>query len=98
MEGNNGSVCSLYGNNKVFIEFVSEHGDVPLITANENKLQNIDSSLDGRVNVEIIELTKGTKEDVECSAQGICMENTGICACVDGFFSSNGDVKSSGET
>jgi hypothetical protein len=97
MEGNNGSVCSLYGNNKVFIEFVSEHGDVPLLIANEVQLQNIDSSLDNQVNVEITEITKGTKEDLECSAQGICMENTGICACVDGFFSSNGDVKTPGE-
>ena len=39
----------------------------------------------------------GTKEDIECSGQGICQETTGICSCIAGFQSSNGNIDAAGE-
>ena len=41
--------------------------------------------------VNVTEVTKGTKEDVECSANGICNREIGICACLDGFASGADD-------
>ena len=38
-----------------------------------------------------VKVTKGTKEDVECSANGICNREVGICACLDGFASGADD-------
>jgi hypothetical protein len=34
---------------------------------------------------------KGTRENLECSGRGACDEATGICACFDGFQSSDGN-------
>lgn len=41
-------------------------------------------------------LCAGTKEDEECSGQGMCSEATGQCACFEGFGSSNGTVGAPG--
>jgi len=73
----NQSICSKFGQ-QLTVEFVSEHGDVPLLY--------IDAShLDQPVN--ITETTKGTKEDVECAGTGICNSEIGQCSCLDGFYS-----------
>ena len=66
--------------------FVSEHGDLPLLVVTEND----DLRHDAVVNV--TEVTKGTKEDVECSANGICNREIGICSCLDGFASGADDA------
>jgi hypothetical protein len=41
--------------------------------------------------------TAGTKEDVECSGQGVCDEDTGQCGCFEGFGSSDGTWDNPGE-
>jgi hypothetical protein len=39
----------------------------------------------------------GTKEEVECSGQGMCDEHLGQCTCFEGFGSSNGTIDNPGE-
>ena len=41
--------------------------------------------LAGQVNVS--ELKKGTKEDLECAQHGLCDRAAGRCECLDGMFS-----------
>ena len=72
----NASICGL--DNDVTIEFVSERGDLPLLL-----LDPLD--LAGQVNVS--EVKKGTKEDLECAQQGLCDRVAGRCECLDGMFS-----------
>jgi hypothetical protein len=42
-------------------------------------------------------LPAGTKEEVECSGQGMCDEYRGQCTCFEGFGSSNGTIDNPGE-
>ncbi|KAH8051036.1 hypothetical protein JL722_11073 [Aureococcus anophagefferens] len=79
----NASVCG--PGQRVYVEFLSEHGDLPLLVVSEA------DDLRHDVVVNVTEVTKGTKEDVECSANGICNREIGICACLDGFASGADD-------
>ena len=79
----NASVCG--PGQRVYVEFLSEHGDLPLLVVSEA------DDLRHDVVVNVTEVTKGTKEDVECSANGICNREVGICACLDGFASGADD-------
>ena len=72
----------------VYIEFLTEFGDLPMLTANLHALTHTYFSLS--------EYLKGTKEDVECSRKGVCNPATGRCRCVNGYSSSNGTVTSPG--
>ena len=74
--------------NSVNIEFLTEYGDVPLLTATLTSLTYTAFTL--------TETQKGTKEDVECSRMGTCNPSTGRCACVGAFSSSNGSVTTPG--
>uniref|UniRef100_A0A7S3JTR5 EGF-like domain-containing protein n=1 Tax=Aureoumbra lagunensis TaxID=44058 RepID=A0A7S3JTR5_9STRA len=73
----NQTVCK-QGGQYVIIEFISERGDLPLLYID-------DSELTGETN--ITEVIKGTREDVECSAAGVCNREIGICNCLDGHYS-----------
>ncbi|KAH8074190.1 hypothetical protein JL720_10748 [Aureococcus anophagefferens] len=86
----NASVCG--PGQRVYVEFLSEHGDLPLLVVSEAD----DLRHDAVANV--TEVTKGTKEDVECSANGICNREIGICACLDGFASGADDGEPSAPT
>lgn len=77
----------------IFIEFLGEFGDLPLMKVDATYLDG----LDGGTFVEISEYQQGTKEDVECSQLGICNPKTGQCTCVEGYGSSNGTVYGQGE-
>ena len=44
------------------------------------------------ITLNISEWRKGTKENVECSGNGLCNRDVGVCNCLDGFASSS-DVK-----
>ena len=70
------------------IEFLSEYGDVPMLTMGVDYLS--DSSV-----FKINQVVRGTKEDLECSQQGICNSDTGQCFCMPGFTSSD-DSESGG--
>lgn len=83
---NTHTVCN--SSSPVYIEFLSEFGDVPM-------LKGVISSLT-HTSFSITEYQKGTKEDVECSRRGICDDTKGICSCFPGFSSSNGTIDAIG--
>ncbi|KAJ8605581.1 hypothetical protein CTAYLR_000006 [Chrysophaeum taylorii] len=78
---NNNSNATLCASDQyVTVEFESERGDLPpLVVVDATNLAG------GTVN--ITEVTKGTKGDLECAAAGICNREIGQCACLDGFYS-----------
>ena len=75
------SVCGRW-NMTMNVEFTTEHGDIPLMSVSHGRVWS--------GNIKVFETVKGTKEDVECSARGICNRDVGVCNCFDGFYSSNG--------
>eukprot|EP00607_Mallomonas_marina_P002978 CAMPEP_0182432722 /NCGR_PEP_ID=MMETSP1167-20130531/58449_1 /TAXON_ID=2988 /ORGANISM="Mallomonas Sp, Strain CCMP3275" /LENGTH=629 /DNA_ID=CAMNT_0024620567 /DNA_START=383 /DNA_END=2272 /DNA_ORIENTATION=- len=94
----NATICNYYNNTKVYIEFVWDFGDLPLLTVDRTNLQDMYSNnLQNEYLVNITEFQKGTKQDIECSGVGVCNEKTGQCACADGFQSSNGTLTQPGE-
>lgn len=87
----------------VLIEFLTEHGDLPMLRADVSKLDMngeyvFDSFYTGNFMLNITEYQRGTTQDVECSGTGICDTKEGRCHCMEGFFSSNGSVYAPGET
>jgi hypothetical protein len=98
----NTSVCAVFQNYTAYIEFLTETGDLPLLAFDVTDLQAIHAFADKtfwgdqRV-MNITEVQKGTKEDVECSGQGTCSESTGQCACFAGYQSSNGTTYGPGD-
>jgi len=85
------------------VEFTTELGDLPLMTSTVTNLGG------GTVTVTehqkgiqmcvyaIVVRFAGTKTDLECSAQGICDEETGVCGCMEGYTSSDGSFDAPGE-
>lgn len=74
-------LCTFDGRIDVFIEFLSEYGDLPLLQLGVNTLNS------GYI-FNIRQEQLGTKEDLECSQNGICSAETGQCTCMEGFVSS----------
>jgi hypothetical protein len=92
-------LCTTDGSNYAHIEFETEHGDLPLMTATvvESSVNilytlNNQGARGGVGTVTITEHLKGTKEDVECSGQGLCDQDSGRCDCLEGYSSSNGTI------
>ena len=84
------TICNEHGDNDVYITFLTEHGNLPLL-----KLHSTDPAFSNQQPasyVNIYQHVKGTKEDVECGAMGVCDQSRGICECVQGYLSSNGTV------
>lgn len=67
-----------------YVEFYSPTSDVPMITVTAENLDDF----------AITEFKKGNKEWAECSLRGVCDHETGLCACVNGFASSDGQGNS----
>lgn len=90
-------ICTVFGNYSVHIEFMTEYGDLPLLIPHIRNLQLTHPSVSHGLIVNVTEVRRGTKDDLECSAMGICDENTGICNCFRGFLSSNGSLSAAGD-
>eukprot|EP01034_Spumella_vulgaris_P022370 gene22370-28492_t len=96
----NHSVCNVFDNITIYIEFLGEFGDLPLLQTDVRGIQNVGFGLSlysGNFVMNITEYQKGTKFDLECSAQGLCDEDVGVCSCFEGFGSSNGTLVAPGE-
>ncbi len=74
------------------IEFLTEHGSLPLIVVDASNLSLSDSLTPGEVSV--IQTSVGTKKNVECSGRGICDELNGRCNCFVGYQSGDGQGNS----
>lgn len=79
VDGDPDSLCLAAGN-QFIITFLTEHGDLPMIT---KAAENIQSFV-------ITEHRPGEKENKECSGRGLCDHSTGQCECFPGYGSSNG--------
>jgi len=79
------SLCTSDGSNEVMVTFLTELGDVPMLSLTQSQSDGVTTS------ISIVESTKGTKEDLECSDLGHCDRITGLCTCFSGFSSSDGD-------
>ncbi|CAM9423451.1 unnamed protein product, partial [Choristocarpus tenellus] len=62
------------------VEFLTELGNVPLISVSVTDVDTVD----------IFEYQAGTKEYVECSFKGLCDYELGECRCFPGYGSSDG--------
>ena len=76
------TACSSSGT-YIHIGFLSNYGDLPLMTATNSLTGGSDS-------VVVMETRKGKKENEECSMHGECNRDVGLCKCFDGWRSSNG--------
>lgn len=61
------------------VTFISNLGDVPLMTTQPA--------------FNVSETVKGTKEEDACANRGYCDYSTGLCMCLEGYGSSDGDGK-----
>mmetsp|Transcript_93892 Transcript_93892/g.268862 ORF Transcript_93892/g.268862 Transcript_93892/m.268862 type:complete len:539 (-) Transcript_93892:101-1717(-) len=73
-----------WSNNTIQVEFLTELGDVPLMRAFAYTQY---TGLGESINT--TEYRKGTKENVECNARGICDRTQGRCTCLSGFNTSD---------
>lgn len=94
---NGNSVCSVGSSTTTSIQFVTEHGDLPPITADTSNLHDSSTGANGLLEIftdgegsGMETSMKGTTEDAECSNRGICDRGTGVCQCFDGYSSSDG--------
>jgi len=80
----NGTGCN------IDISFGSELTNVPLLQYN---VRGTDSDSDGFEDetLDITVITEGSRTELECSGNGVCNRDTGLCECFYGFTSSDGD-------
>ena len=72
-------LCTTAGT-RFLVEFLSPTGDVPNIQVTKDSIAILDQK----------ETVKGTKEYAPCSNRGLCDYESGLCTCVVGFVSSDG--------
>lgn len=78
----------------VFIQFLSEYGDLPNLIPDVTLLT--DTATGHVTYINVTEIRKGTKEDQECSGQGVCDHSTGVCTCSPYYESSDGSIFNAG--
>jgi hypothetical protein len=79
--GSTTSACSAGAGTDINIAFMIS-GNLPTITSDVTYLTG------GTITHSVV--TEGTTEEIECSGQGKCNRETGVCACFKGFMSSDG--------
>jgi len=76
----------------VDVEFKTELGDLPLMkivgSTLVGKLSGGSSSIQ---KINVTEHVKGTKENLECNGYGYCNRDIGMCTCIEGYKSSDGN-------
>ncbi|KAF4323514.1 hypothetical protein BBO99_00004730 [Phytophthora kernoviae] len=68
------------------IEFTFMQGDLPPLGFDASALTLTSST----AVLNVGELVKGSKANIECSSRGVCDRTTGVCACYPYFLSSDG--------
>jgi hypothetical protein len=82
------TACSSSGSTAFTVEFLTEHGPLPLLVEDYTSLKMSDGVTPGSVSV--LGVQSSTKEDIECAGHGVCDELTGRCSCSAGYQSSDG--------
>ena len=72
------------------IRFLTELGDVPLLVGDALYLMGPNLGMMA-AQLTIQEVVPGRATVRECSGQGVCDRNTGLCTCASAWFSSNGE-------
>ena len=85
---NASTVCTEDGNNAQ-VTFLQNFGDLPLLIPDGSKLTHVSASSVPLVTVQ--KLLAGDKESEACSNRGSCSVVTGLCHCLEGWTTSNGD-------
>ena len=90
--GGHGSAKGVCNTTYADIEFLTELGDLPLMTlTSSNLVKKIGmSDLAGVPKINVTEFVKGTRENIECSGHGYCNPDIGMCICDVGYASSDG--------
>ncbi|CAM9494096.1 unnamed protein product [Scytosiphon promiscuus] len=89
--GTSSTVCQEDGSDIMSVTFVTQHGDVPLLVADDSLLiDDSNGGAPGSGNVTVTEHVQGTTEEDVCSNHGLCDRETGECSCFTGWSSSNG--------
>lgn len=72
--------------NTIRIEFLTDFGDLPPLRWVLDGALTLTLAADG-----VGGSVRGTKEEAECANRGLCVPSTGLCRCVFGFTSSDGN-------
>jgi hypothetical protein len=83
--------CTSLGN-VITISFGQDFGDVPLVVPDGTFLVHASFPIE-LPQLDVIEKTKGTKENAYCSNRGVCDQSAGICTCSPNFGTSDGKGK-----
>ena len=87
------AICNNDATQTIQVRFLTEFGDLPLMQIVSTSAMTLTG---GTPAFSVTEVQKGTKEDLECSGNGICLPS-GICRCMPGYMSSNGTSTMVGE-
>eukprot|EP01029_Cantina_marsupialis_P032301 TRINITY_DN9728_c0_g1_i1.p1 TRINITY_DN9728_c0_g1~~TRINITY_DN9728_c0_g1_i1.p1 ORF type:complete len:668 (-),score=245.26 TRINITY_DN9728_c0_g1_i1:220-2223(-) len=89
LEDTKTQVCEASGATHAMITFMTEHGDLPDMTATPSA-GTINFDYGGTNAFTPVDSVTGTKEEATCSNRGLCDTSTGTCTCFTQYGSSDG--------